>query len=261
MIKINKDTKILWKEAQKKTYESIVCEINTGKVVLHTVDGVVDGNAGDFIVKDINNDNFIITKENIKHNYENFKINGIDKNKDISNIIYKSDDFSIKHFIATRIPTKIKYVCIYEDFELETTNGTMYGKAFDYIMKTPKTGYLYRIDADIFSKTYVVNLDYNDKISELSKFKGMDIDYIINTMLVRKPEFFDEFSVVGLSDRVSMFMNTLIKHYRDVVNNQKYPIYEDWSFHEADVEQELVLDMIDELRDIILEYYTDVIYC
>ena len=77
MIKINKDTKILWNEAQKKTYESTVCEIKTGKLVLHTVDGVIDGEAGDFIVKDINGDFFIITKPNVKYNYENFKIDEI----------------------------------------------------------------------------------------------------------------------------------------------------------------------------------------
>lgn len=256
MIKINKDTKILWKEAQKKTYESIVCEINTGKVVLHTVDGVVDGNAGDIIVKDINGDFFIITKPNIKYNYENFKVDEKNKLINIPNIIYSSCDFSITKYSATRIQTKIKYVCIYDDFELETTNGKMYGKAFDYIIKTPKTNYLYRIDAETFSKSYIVDNDSN-----FFSFKGYDVDFIINTMLWWQPESFDKFNKKYLGDRAKIFMNKLVENYRETVKYQKYPIYEDWSFHEADVEQELVLDMIDELRDIILAYYTDVIYC
>lgn len=253
MIKINKDTKILWKEAQKKTYESVVCEIKSGTVVLHTVDGVVNGEVGDIIVKDINGDFFIITKPNIKHNYENFRIDDKNKPINIPNIINNSDDFKITQCLATRIQTKIKYVCIYDDFELETTNGIMYGKAFDYIIKTPKTGYLYRIEAETFSRSYVVHNDF-----EFFKFKGQDVDYIINTMLWCKPDYFHKLFIDG---RTNIFMSKLIEHYRDIVKNQEYPIYEDWSYREADREQEKVLERIDDLREIIISYYTDVIYC
>jgi len=241
MVKINKNTRFRWQEAVKKTYQSKVAEIIKGNCILHTIDGVVEGKAGDFIVIDIKENPFIITKSNIKYNYSDFQ--PTNSFVDIESLfINKSDDFKLNYFTATRVSTKIKYVCIYDNFHLETSNGNMFGKAFDYIIKTPNTGYLYRIDADIFAKTYdVIDNDY--KIYP----QTWDIDYFINIRLEgikNMPEI-----EIGSPSR---FLRKLIELYHDTICKLDYQFYEDWSHHEQ--EFWAVYDHIDNLREIIVAY-------
>lgn len=52
-----------------------------------------------------------------------------------------------------KIPVQVKAIQVTVDFEVETLEGKMQGKAGDYLIKGVK-GELYPIDKDIFHETY-----------------------------------------------------------------------------------------------------------
>jgi len=141
-----------WQIARKKSLTLRVAEVLYSKILIKTPEGDAWVNPGDFIVEDVDGNQFVSYASIFPISYNN-----IESCRPFS-IHYKEPDLATNEnfnfFMAERKTIEVNYAQVEKDFQIIEKENIQYGKAGDFIIQTPNTTHFYRIYPSIFFKTY-----------------------------------------------------------------------------------------------------------
>jgi len=142
-----------WCTAIKQSYESKIAKVDF-KCDINTPEGVMVADVGDYIVVDVEGNQYIIKSDLMEYNYsdltldvDSFVIDFNTKPVDTSSIVF---------YTGVRVPSIVRYAVINDDFNIIQQNDCMYGEKNDILIETDKNGkpFYYRIYPKIFNMTY-----------------------------------------------------------------------------------------------------------
>jgi len=144
------DINVSWEKATKKEYKSHIMLVPS-ECNIQTLEGIMKARRGDFVVKDVELNQFVIKKENMEYNYRNLIATDKVFNIHSGNLMIPPLP---SFYIGDRIPTEVEFVQMEDAFSIENEkDDVMVGLANDYIVRLPN-GFIYRIEESIFKQTY-----------------------------------------------------------------------------------------------------------
>lgn len=155
---------LIWKKARKKPYTVLMAKLYKDSCTVDTPEGAFIANSGDYIVQDIEGNQFVVFGNNIEHNFENIR-----KSSKLFIVKTNNQNAEFEFYEADRTAKVVEYSEINSYFKIEDSKNfgcDMGGFPNDMIIQTPgltDSTHIYRIVRSVFFKSYDLIYDEDPK--------------------------------------------------------------------------------------------------